>query len=310
MTKIAHNLIELIGHTPLLELTHLEKELGLQAQIIVKLESNNPARSVKDRVGFALIDAAERKGLINQSTTIIEPTSGNTGLGLALVCAIKGYKLIITMPDAMSKERRKLLQALGACLVLTPAFEGMGGSIRKAHELAQHIGNSFIPQQFVNEANPAIHRSTTAQEIFDDTDGQLDFFIAGIGTGGTISGVGELLKRKINGVKIVGVEPAGSPVLTGGKPGPHRLQGIGAGFVPEVLNKEVIDEIIHISDEEAYETTRLLPKKEGVLAGISSGAAVAAAIQIARRPENAGKRIVVLLPDTGERYLSTDVFKV
>lgn len=308
MARIAHDLTELIGKTPLVELSRTEKELGLKAQVIAKLEYLNPARSVKDRVGLALIEDAERRGLITPRTTIIEPTSGNTGIGLAQVCAIKGYKLILTMPDAMSVERRTLLRTLGAQLVLTPAHEGMSGSIRKAKELAEAVGDAFIPQQFANPANPQIHRVTTAEEIWQDTDGKIDFFVAGIGTGGTVTGVGEVLKQRNPQIKVVAVEPAGSPVLSGGKPGPHKVQGIGAGFVPEVLNTQVFDEVIRITDDEAIETGRQLAKRDGVLTGISSGAAVAAAIRVAKRLENKGKRIVVLLPDTGERYLSTPIF--
>lgn len=308
MARIAHDLTALIGNTPLVELSRTEKELGLKAQVIAKLEYLNPAHSVKDRVGWALIEDAERRGLINKRTTIIEPTSGNTGIGLAQVCAIKGYKLILTMPDAMSVERRTLLKALGAQLVLTPAHEGMSGSIRKARDLAEIVGNAFIPQQFANPANPQIHRQTTAEEIWRDTDGKIDIFVAGIGTGGTITGVGEILKQRNPQIKVVAVEPAGSPVLSGGKPGPHKLQGIGAGFVPEVLNTQIFDEIIRITDDEAIESGRQLAKRDGVLTGISSGAAVAAAIRVAKRLENKGKRIVVLLPDTGERYLSTKIY--
>lgn len=308
MAKIAHNLIGLLGKTPLLELTKIESELNLKAKIIAKLEFLNPARSVKDRVAWSMIEQAERKGLINKDTTIIEPTSGNTGIGLAFVTAIKGYKLILTMPDSMTQERRTLLKALGACVVLTPAYEGMPGSIRKAKELAAHIGNAYIPQQFENPANVEIHRKTTAVEIWNDTDGKVDFFVAGIGTGGTISGVGEVLKEKNPKIKVIGVEPATSAVLSGGKPGPHFIQGIGAGFIPKILDQNAYDEIIKINNEEAIEKTRLLARKEGVLAGISSGAAVAAAIKVAQRIENEGKNIVVLLPDTGERYLSLGIF--
>lgn len=308
MAQIARNLIDLLGRTPLLELSNTEREEHLKARVIAKLELFNPARSVKDRIGFALLDDAERRGLINRGTTIIEPTSGNTGIGLAMVSAIRGYRLILTMPEAMSVERRTLLKALGAELVLTPAYEGMGGAIRRAQELAREIGNAFIPQQFENPANADIHRRTTAEEIWADTDGQVDIFVAGIGTGGTITGVGEVLKVRNPNIRIVAVEPASSPVLSGGKAGPHKIQGIGAGFVPKVLNREVIDEIIRISDDEAYERGRLLARQDGVLTGVSSAAAVAAAIRVARRPENEGKNIVVLLPDTGERYLSTPIY--
>lgn len=308
MANIAHNLIDLLGNTPLLELSRTEKKERLKARIIVKLELFNPARSVKDRVGFAMLDDAERRGLINKNTTIIEPTSGNTGIGLALVSAIRGYHLILTMPEAMSLERRKLLKALGAELVLTPAYEGMAGAIRKAQELAQEIGNAFIPQQFENKANAEIHRKTTAEEIWRDTDGKVDILVAGIGTGGTITGVGEVLKKYNPNVQVIAVEPDSSPVLSGGKPGPHKLQGIGAGFVPKVLNTAIYDEIIRIKDEEAYERGRLLARTDGVLTGVSSAAAVAAAIRVAKRPENEKKNIVVILPDTGERYLSTPIY--
>lgn len=308
MTKIANNLIDLLGNTPLLELSRTEKKERLKARIIVKLEMFNPARSVKDRVGFAMLDDAERRGLINKNTTIIEPTSGNTGIGLALVSAIRGYRLILTMPEAMSVERRKLLKALGAELVLTPAYEGMAGAIRKAQELAEEIGNVFIPQQFENKANAEIHRKTTAEEIWRDTDGKVDILVAGIGTGGTITGVGEVLKKHNPHLHVIAVEPDSSPVLSGGKPGPHKLQGIGAGFVPKVLNTDIYDEIIRIKDEEAYERGRQLAHTDGVLTGVSSAAAVAAAIRVAKRPENEKKNIVVILPDTGERYLSTPIY--
>jgi cysteine synthase A len=308
MAHIAKSMESLIGHTPLLELARIEKEKYLQATIIAKLESLNPARSVKDRVGFALIDDAEEKGILNKHTVIIEPTSGNTGVGLAWVAAVRGYHVVLTMPESMSMERRSLLRAFGAEIVLTPAHEGMKGAIRKAEELAETIGNAYIPQQFNNLANAEIHRRTTAQEIWDDTDGQVDIFVAGIGTGGTITGVGEVLKQRNPKVKVVAVEPADSPVLSHGKPGPHKIQGIGAGFVPQVLNTGIYDEIFRVKNEEAFQAGRLLAQKEGVLAGISSGAALHAAIEIARRPENKGKRIVVLLPDTGERYLSTPLF--
>jgi cysteine synthase A len=308
MGKIAQDLTNLIGNTPLLELTGTERELGLKAQIVAKLEFLNPLRSVKDRTALALIERAERKGLIGPPTTIIEPTSGNTGVGLAFISAIRGYKLILTMPDAMSVERRTLLKALGAELVLTPAYEGMSGAIRKAQQLAEEIGDAYIPQQFENPANPDVHRRTTAEEIIRDTDGQIDIFVAGIGTGGTISGVGQVLRQQDKKVKIVGVEPYSSSVLSGEKPGPHKIQGIGAGFQPKTLDTTVYDEILRIKDDEAYGVARLLARKDGVLAGISSGAAAAAAIKLARRPENEGKRIVVLLPDTGERYLSTALY--
>ena len=310
MAKVAKNLTDLIGNTPLLELTGTEKELGLNAQIVVKLEYFNPLRSVKDRTALALIESAEQKGLIDTKTTIIEPTSGNTGVGLAFIAAIRGYKIILTMPDAMSVERRTLLKALGAELVLTPAHEGMSGAIRKAQQLAEEIGNAYIPQQFENPANPDVHRRTTAEEIVRDTDGKIDFFVAGIGTGGTISGVGQVLHELNDKVKIVGVEPYSSSVLSGERPGPHKIQGIGAGFKPNTLDTSAYDEILRIKDHEAFAVARLLARKDGVLTGISSGAAVAAAIKLARRPENEGKRIVVLLPDTGERYLSTALYNL
>ena len=308
MSKIAKNLINLIGNTPLLELTGTEQELGLKAQVVAKLEYLNPLRSVKDRTALALIQRAERKGLIGNGTTIIEPTSGNTGVGLAFIAAIHGYKLILVMPDAMSLERRTLLKALGAELVLTPAYEGMAGAISKANELAKEIGDAYIPQQFENPANPDVHRRTTAEEIIRDTDGKLDFFVAGIGTGGTITGVGQVLRAYDNKVKIIGVEPYTSSVLSGERPGPHKIQGIGAGFKPKTLDMTVYDEILRIKDHEAFGIARLLARKDGVLTGVSSGAAAAAAIKLARRPENKGKRIVVLLPDTGERYLSTALY--
>ena len=308
MAKVANNITELIGRTPLLELSKIEAEQKTKAQIVAKLEFLNPGRSVKDRVGLKLIEKAERKGLINRGTVIIEPTSGNTGIGLAIVAATRGYRLILTMPDSMSLERRALLKALGAELVLTPAYEGMPGSIRKANELAAEIGNAFIPQQFENPANPEAHALTTALEIIDDTDGQLDIFVAGVGTGGTITGVGEALKAHNPNIKVVAVEPLGSAVLSGCKPGPHKLQGIGAGFIPRILNTRVYDEIFRVADENAFETARYIARREGVLVGISSGAALYAAIEIGKRPENKGKRIVVLLPDSGERYLSTTLF--
>lgn len=308
MAKIAHKLTDLIGHTPLLELSRIEKSLGLEARLLAKLESFNPARSVKDRVGYALIKSAEEKGLLDQHTVIIEPTSGNTGVGLAWVAAVRGYRIILTMPDSMSVERRSLLKALGAEIVLTPAHEGMGGAIRKAEELAEDLGNAFIPQQFNNPANPLIHRRTTALEIWNDTDGEVDIFLAGVGTGGTVTGVGEILKSLSAQVKIIAVEPADSPVLSGGKPGPHKIQGIGAGFVPKVLNTSIYDEIFKVKNEDAFKAGRLLARTEGVLTGISAGAALSAAIEVARRLENKGKTIVVLLPDTGERYLSTKLY--
>ncbi|WP_312093133.1 cysteine synthase A [Aminipila sp.] len=309
MSKIAKNLTDLIGNTPLLELSNYNNVNNLEAAVIAKLEYFNPASSVKDRIGYAMIKDAEEKGLINQDTVIIEPTSGNTGIALAFVAAAKGYKLIITLPDTFSIERRNLLKALGAELVLTPGVEGMAGAINKAKELAEQTPNSFIPQQFENPSNPAIHRATTAEEIWRDTDGKVDIFIAGVGTGGTVSGVGAALKEKNPKVQIIAVEPSDSPVLSGGAKGPHKIQGIGAGFVPGVFKREVVDEIFQVKNEEAFETSRNLAKTEGLLVGISSGAAAFAATEIAKRPENKGKNIVVLLPDTGERYLSTPLFQ-
>lgn len=309
MSKIAKNLTDLIGNTPLLELSNYEKNLDLEAKIVAKLEYFNPLSSVKDRIGFAMIDAAEKAGLLNKDSVIIEPTSGNTGVGLAFVAAAKGYRLILTMPETMSIERRNLVSALGAELVLTPGSLGMKGAIAKAQELAESTPNAFVPQQFENPANPEIHRKTTAVEIWEDTDGEVDIFVAGIGTGGTITGVGEVLKEKKPGVKIVAVEPEASPVLSGGNPGPHKIQGIGAGFVPGVLNTAVYDEVIKVSNENAFQTSKEIGRREGLLVGISSGAAIYAATELAKRPENKGKTIVVLLPDTGERYLSTGLFQ-
>lgn len=309
MSKIAKNLTELIGNTPLLELSGYSGSYGLQARIVAKLEYFNPSGSVKDRTAYALIKDAEQQGKLNKDSVIIEPTSGNTGIGLAFAAAALGYKLIITLPETFSMERRKLLQALGAEIVLTPASEGMRGAIRKAEELAISIEHSFIPQQFSNPANPDIHRKTTAEEIWRDTEGKVDIFVAGVGTGGTITGVGEFLKQQKPSVQIVGFEPFDSAVLSGGKPGMHAIQGIGAGFIPEIYNPSVVDEIIKIRNEEAFETSRELARKEGLLVGISSGGAVYAARKLAERPENKGKTIVAILPDTGERYLSTPLFQ-
>ena len=308
MANIYTSVDQLIGKTPLLELTRLEKKEGLQARILAKLEYFNPAGSVKDRVAKAMIDDAEARGLLKEGSVIIEPTSGNTGIGLASVAAARGYRIIIVMPDTMSVERRVLMKAYGAELVLTEGAKGMKGAIAKAEELAREIPGGFIPGQFVNPANPAAHRASTGPEIWEDTDGKVDLFVAGVGTGGTVTGVGEYLKEQNPAVKVVAVEPAGSPVLSKGTSGAHKIQGIGAGFVPEVLNTAVYDEIIPVENEEAFAAGRLLGTTEGVLVGISSGAALHAAILLAKRPENAGKTIVVLLPDTGDRYLSTALF--
>ena len=308
MSKIYTSADQLIGHTPLLELTHLEKELGLEAKILAKLEYFNPAGSVKDRIAKAMIEDAEARGVLKPGATLIEPTSGNTGIGLASVAAARGYRVIIVMPETMSVERRQLMKAYGAELVLTEGSKGMKGAIAKAEELAKEIPGSFIPGQFVNPANPAVHKATTGPEIWADTDGKVDFFVAGVGTGGTITGVGEYLKEQNAAVKVVAVEPSDSPVLSEGRSGSHKIQGIGAGFVPDVLNTKVYDEIIPVAGEDAFSTGRLIGRTEGVLVGISSGAAVWAAIQLAKRPENKGKTVVVLLPDTGDRYLSTPLF--
>lgn len=308
MAKIAQNLTELIGKTPLLELCQYNASMGLKAKIVAKLEYFNPGGSVKDRIGFAMIEAGERAGFITAETVIIEPTSGNTGIALAFVAAAKGYRLILTMPDTMSVERRNLLQALGAELILTPGALGMTGAIRKAEELLSMTPHAYMPQQFKNPANPAIHRATTAEEIWLDTDGAVDIVVCGVGTGGTVTGVGEVLKARKPSVQMIAVEPLDSPVLSGGKPGPHKIQGIGAGFVPDILNRAVIDEIITVRTEDAIATTRKLAKTEGLMVGISSGAAAHVATEIAKRPANEGKTIVVILPDTGERYLSTPLF--
>jgi cysteine synthase A len=308
MSKIYKTADELIGRTPILELTHIEAEFGLKAKILAKLEYFNPAGSVKDRIAKAMIDDAEKSGKLKPGATIIEPTSGNTGIGLASVAAARGYKIIIVMPETMSVERRQLMKAYGAELVLTEGAKGMKGAIAKADELSKVTPNSFIPGQFVNPANPKAHEETTGPEIYEDTDGKVDYFVAGVGTGGTITGVGKYLKSKIDGVKVVAVEPATSAVLSTGVAGSHKIQGIGAGFVPDVLDTKIYDEIIAVQNDDAFSTGRLIGKKEGILVGISSGAALWAAVELAKRPENEGKNIVVLLPDTGDRYLSTPLF--
>ena len=308
MSRIYTSADRLIGKTPLLELTHIEKKLGLKAHILAKLEYFNPAGSVKDRIAKAMIDDAEAKGLLKEGSVIIEPTSGNTGIGLSSVAAARGYRIIIVMPETMSVERRQLMKAYGAELVLTDGAKGMKGAISKAEELAKEIPDSFIPGQFVNEANPKAHYSTTGPEIFEDTDGKVDYFVAGVGTGGTVTGTGKFLKEKIPGVKVAAGEPETSPVLSQGKAGPHKIQGIGAGFVPDVLDTKVYDEVIPVSNENAFAYGKLIGKTEGVLVGISSGAALYAAVEFAKRPENEGKNIVVLFPDTGDRYLSTPLF--
>lgn len=307
MSKIANSITDLIGGTPLLKLGRITEDA--KAKVVVKLELFNPGGSVKDRIGFSMIKAAEEQGLITKDTVIIEPTSGNTGIALAFIAAARGYRLILTMPETMSIERRSLLKVYGAELVLTPGAEGMKGAVRKAEELAAQTPNSFIPQQFNNSANPAIHRATTAEEIWEDTNGQVDIVVGGVGTGGTITGIGEILKSRNPNIQIVAVEPYDSPVLSGGQPGPHKIQGIGAGFVPNVLNLEIVDEIYKVKNEEAVETAQRLAREEGILVGISSGAAAFAGLQLAKLKDNAGKLIVVVLPDTGERYISTVLFQ-
>ena len=308
MAKIYKNAAELVGNTPLLEVGNLEKELGLEARILVKLEYFNPAGSAKDRIALSMIEDAEERGVLKPGAVIIEPTSGNTGIGLASLAAIKGYRVILTMPETMSVERRNILKAYGAEIVLTDGTKGMNGAIAKANELAKEYENSFIPGQFVNPANPATHRATTGPEIWNDTDGDVDIFIAGVGTGGTVTGVGEYLKSKKEDVKVIAVEPATSPMLSKGQAGPHKIQGIGAGFVPEVLNTEIYDEIIRVENEDAFDYGKVIAIEEGILVGISSGAALYAAIQVAKRKENKGKTIVAFLPDNGDRYLSTPLF--
>jgi cysteine synthase A len=307
MARIYNSITETIGNTPLIRINRLAA--GAKAAVLAKVESFNPLSSVKDRIGIAMIEDAEKKGLINKDTVIIEPTSGNTGVALAFACAAKGYKLVLTMPDSFSVERRQLLKALGAEIVLTDGMKRMQGAVDKADELVKSTPNSFMPQQFNNPANPEAHRQTTAVELWNDTDGRIDYFVAGVGSGGTITGVGEVLKQRKPDVKIIAVEPKGSPVLSGGRPGPHRLQGIGAGFIPGVLNRKVFDEVMAVADDDAAKTAQRLAREEGILAGISSGAALWAALEVAKRDEAAGKTVVVLLPDTGERYLSTGLFQ-